>query len=104
MTETTLETVRQAPFPFQLFAATEAVANSRTGSITRKNYELCTVEYVSAGAGGLEINGHSYHPVRDSVYVLSQYSTHTYWPERKKHRKLLVPAGSRRPRQKTSCH
>lgn len=82
MTETTLETVRQTPFPFQLFAATEAVANSRTGSITRKNYELCTVEYVSAGAGGLEINGHSYHPVRDSVYVLSQYSTHTYWPDR----------------------
>ena len=82
MTETNQNPSHETVFPFQFFAATTAAANSRTGSITRTNYQQCTVEYVSSGAGGLEINGQSYRPGKDSVYVLSQYSTHTYWPDR----------------------
>ncbi len=81
MTETPSIPLDKA-FPFQFFAATTASANSRTGSITRKDYELCTVEYVLSGAGGLEINGHSFRPEKDSVYVLARHSTHTYWPDR----------------------
>ena len=82
MTESSSKPLRSRPFPFQFFAATTASANSRTSSITRTDYDLCTVEYVLSGAGGLEINGRSFRPEKDSVYILSRHSTHTYWPDR----------------------
>ena len=71
-----------AEFPFHLIAATHAHADSRTPSIERTGYEVCTIEYVVKGAGFLTINGEKYHPEAESIYFLSKGSTHSYSPDR----------------------
>lgn len=69
-------------FPFQLIAATHAYADSRTPVIERHNYEACTIEYVVRGSGELEINGKSFSPGKDSIYMLTKWSSHSYAPNR----------------------
>lgn len=69
-------------FPFQLLAATHAHADARTIVFERENYEFCTIEYVFKGSGELKINGESYTPGEDSIYILAKGSNHRYAPNR----------------------
>ena len=72
---------RQGKFPFRLLHAQEILFPG-TRKFVRENYSVLTVEYVSKGAGFLEINGKSFHIFRDSVYFLTPGSSHAYWPDR----------------------
>lgn len=57
-------------------------ANSRTLPIIRRDYQVCTVEYVLDGAGFLEINGHDLLKIeKDGVYFLPKHSDHCYYPD-----------------------
>ncbi len=69
-------------FPFKLLAATHGIADSRTPPIERRNYECTTVEFIYKGKGFLEINGESFCPVENSVYILHKHSDHRYWPDK----------------------
>ncbi len=80
----TLRGNREENFPFHLLTATSVQTDARTGLIERTGYEACTIEYVYNGSGFLEINGCSYTPEQDSVYILTPGSTHRYWPNREK--------------------
>ena len=82
MTEKTEAPMIDETFPFQLIAATHAHADSRTPVIERNDYEACTIEYVVRGAGVLKINGKSFSPGKDSIYILSKWSNHSYAPNR----------------------
>ena len=70
-------------FPFQLIMAARGDADAKTPVFERSDYNACTVEYIERGQGFLEINGHSYTPGPDSIYILSKHSTHRYGPDRK---------------------
>ena len=85
MTELSVNTeapVIDATFPFQLIAATHAHADSRTPVIERIDYEACTVEYIVRGSGVLKINGKSFAPEKDGIYILTKWSSHSYAPNR----------------------
>ncbi|MBP5181731.1 MAG: helix-turn-helix transcriptional regulator [Lentisphaeria bacterium] len=69
-------------FPFLFHLAQEVRADSRTPVIRRRGYEVCTVEYVTRGAGYLRTNGEFYTVPANSVYFLHKGSTHEYWPEK----------------------
>ena len=69
-------------FPFIFHLAQKVQADSRTPVIRRKNYEVCTVEYVTQGSGFLRSNGEYFVIPADSVYFLHKGSTHEYWPEK----------------------
>ncbi|MBQ9500532.1 MAG: helix-turn-helix transcriptional regulator [Lentisphaeria bacterium] len=71
----------QGRFPFRFLHAQE-ILSPGTQKFVRENYSVLTVEYVSDGAGFLEINGKSFHIFRDSVYFLTPGSSHAYWPDR----------------------
>lgn len=68
-------------FPCRLLFAQEIVTPGAQ-KFSRENYPVLTVEYVTAGAGHLEINGKKYKIPRDCVYFLTPGSTHAYWPEK----------------------
>lgn len=72
---------RPGRFPFRFLYAQEILLPG-TQKFVRENYSVLTVEYVSGGAGFLEINGRSFHILRDSVYFLTPGSSHAYWPDR----------------------
>ncbi len=69
-------------FPLKLLAAAKVRTESRTVVIGRENYHEYTFEYIVSGRGFLEINGHSYEPEPQSIYILQLGSTHRYWPNR----------------------
>ncbi len=73
-----------SPFPLSLLAAAKVRTESRTPVIEREKYHEYTFEYIIGGNGYLEINGESYEPQTDSMYVLSLGSRHRYWPHREK--------------------
>ena len=67
---------------FKLIAATSCCATARTGVFERKNYEVCTIEYVISGGGFVELNGRPAEYVNaDSVYFLPKHSNHAYYPD-----------------------
>ena len=69
---------------FELITATGGSATARTLPIVRRNYQVCTIEYVVAGAGYLEIDGAE--PLRiekDGVYFLPRHRDHCYYPDRR---------------------
>ncbi len=70
-------------FPFELIAATYGIADARTPVFERNDYECCTVEFIYKGKGFLEINGQSFRPGENSVYILHKHSDHKYWPDKK---------------------
>lgn len=72
----------QTNFPFVFHLAQNVQADSRTPVIRRKNYEVCTVEYVTKGAGYLHTNGEEFYIPSDSVYFLHKGSTHEYFPDK----------------------
>ena len=72
---------RQRKFPFRFLYAQEILFPG-TQKFVRENYSVLTVEYVSNGAGFLEINGKNFHIFRDSVYFLTPGSSHAYWPDK----------------------
>lgn len=82
MTEPAVDTMSEKSFPFKLLAARETGATAHTQVFTRRDYEVCTVEYVCSGAGLLTVNNRSYSPQQDSVYLLPRHSNHTYLPDR----------------------
>ena len=58
-------------------------ATARTLPIERRNYEVCTVEYVLSGSGYLELNGNKAVRIcADEIYFLSKGSNHVYYPDR----------------------
>ena len=69
-------------FPFIVYASTTAAATARTAVISRRDYPVCTVEYVLEGGGFLEINDFSARIGKDSIYFLTPGSHHSYWPDR----------------------
>lgn len=69
-------------FPFIFHLAQKVQADSRTPVIRRKDYEVCTVEYVTQGSGFLCSNGESFTVPEDSVYFLHKGSTHEYYPDK----------------------
>ena len=71
----------QNKFPFRLLFAQEVITASGQ-KFARENYPVLTVEYVSRGAGHLEINGNSFYIPQDGVYFLTPGSTHAYWPDK----------------------
>ena len=75
--------VQNADFPFKLLTATYGIAGARTPVIDRKDYDCCTIEFIYKGKGILEINGHSYSPGENSIYILHKHSDHRYWPDKK---------------------
>lgn len=66
-------------FPFQLLFADYGNADARTPVIERRNYEYCTIEYVTEGAGYLECGGNLFHLKKDSIYFLHKGMDHRYW-------------------------
>lgn len=74
---------RGGVFPFELIAATYGIADARTPAFERSDYECCTVEFIYKGKGFLEINGQSFRPGENSVYILHKHSDHKYWPDKK---------------------
>lgn len=58
----------------------------------RKNYPECTMEYVQSGRGHLIINGESFEPGPDSLFILHKGSDHSFWtdPGETMWRKLCV--------------
>ncbi|MFA6568232.1 MAG: AraC family transcriptional regulator [Victivallales bacterium] len=73
---------RELDFPFKLMSATYGIADARTPLIERRDYECCTVEFIYKGRGFLELNGHSFSPGENSVYILHKHSNHRYWPDK----------------------
>jgi AraC-like DNA-binding protein len=69
-------------FPFKLMSATYGIADARTPLIERRDYECCTIEFIYKGSGFLEINGHSFRPGENSIYILHKHSNHRYWPDK----------------------
>lgn len=69
-------------FPFTFHLAQKVQADNRTPVIRRKDYEVCTVEYVTRGRGFLLTNGESFSIPADSVYFLHKGSTHEYYPDK----------------------
>ncbi|MBR7103757.1 MAG: helix-turn-helix domain-containing protein [Lentisphaeria bacterium] len=63
--------------PCRLLSAQE-ILRAGQQRFARENYPVLTVEYVSEGAGFLEINGKSFHIRQDSIYFLTPGSTHVY--------------------------
>jgi AraC-like DNA-binding protein len=74
--------VQEADFPFKLMSATYGIADARTPLIERRDYECCTVEFIYKGRGFLEINGCSFNPGENSIYILHKHSDHRYWPDK----------------------
>jgi len=72
---------RPGRFPFRLLYAQEIVTPGPQ-RYARENYPVLTMEYVTSGAGFLEIDGRSFHVTKDSVYFLTPGSTHAYWPDK----------------------
>lgn len=70
-------------FPFTLHHALETSTTAKTPVTSRNNYQLCTVEFILAGAGTLEINGKSFYIAQNGVYFLTLGSNHSYWPDKK---------------------
>ncbi len=73
----------EAKKSFELVTAMACRADARTPILSRRNYEVCTIEYVTAGAGYVELNGRA--PVRvesGGVYFLPKHSDHVYYPDR----------------------
>ncbi|OGV39589.1 MAG: hypothetical protein A2020_02675 [Lentisphaerae bacterium GWF2_45_14] len=73
--------IERSGFPFRLISATYGIAGPKTPIIQRTNYECCTVEFIFEGRGFLEINGFSFAPGPDSIYILHKNSNHRYWPD-----------------------
>lgn len=69
-------------FPCRLLSAQEITALNGPNKYKRENYPVLTVEYVTSGAGFLEINGKSFHIHSDSIYFLTPGSSHCYWPDK----------------------
>lgn len=68
---------------FELITAMRNAATARTLPIVRRNYEVCTVEYVLSGSGFLELDGNKALQVcADEVYFLPKHSNHIYYPDR----------------------
>ena len=75
--------IKTRPIPFDLITATTCQATARTSRFERKNYEVCTIEYVISGGGFLELNGRPpEYAGPDSVYFLPKHSDHVYYPDR----------------------
>ena len=53
--------------------------NPKSPFFERRDYKVCTIEYVLSGKGFLEINGNSFEVGPDSVYILHKHSDHKYW-------------------------
>lgn len=68
--------------PFKLISSSRGDADAKTPVFSRRDYSVCTIEYVESGRGFLEINGSRFEPEADSVYILAKHSTHRYWPKR----------------------
>lgn len=69
--------------PFELITAATCCANLRTPTYTRRDYEVCSIEYITAGGGYLENNGGAaeYVGVND-IFILAKHSSHSYYPDR----------------------
>ena len=68
---------------FELIAAMRNAATARTLPIIRKNYQVCTVEYVLSGAGFLQLNGAPAISIQaNEVYFLPKHSDHNYYPDK----------------------
>ena len=67
-------------FPFQLLFAGYGNADPRTPVIALRNYEYCTIEYVTEGEGYLECGGDVLHLKKNSIYFLHKGMDHSYWP------------------------
>lgn len=68
---------------FELIAAMRNAATARTLPIERKNYQVCTVEYVLSGAGFLQLNGAPAISIQaNEVYFLPKHSDHNYYPDK----------------------
>ncbi len=68
---------------FELIAAMRNAATARTLPIERKNYQVCTVEYVLSGAGFLQLNGAPAIRIQaNEVYFLPKHSDHNYYPDK----------------------
>lgn len=72
----------QKAFLFRLITVARGDADSKTPVFERKDYEVYTLEFIERGQGFLEINGCSFTPGPDSVYILSRHSSHRYSPDR----------------------
>lgn len=46
--------------------------------VIRPNSQIMAIEYITGGAGTLEINGNSYRPERGCALLLTKHSTHSY--------------------------
>lgn len=86
----------QTNFPFIFHLAQKVQADNRTPVIRRKNYEVCTVEYVTQGNGFLHTNGEKFFIPADSVYFLHKGSTHEYFPDKNEpwHKLFFVVDGA----------
>lgn len=70
-------------FPFKLLTAIAIQADAKTPVLIRHDYEVCTIEYVVAGAGFVELNDLPRVKVEaDGVYFLHKHSSHRYYPDR----------------------
>ncbi len=69
-------------FPFRFLSAAEGNANALTPVFERRDYDVCTVEYVTSGRGFLEVNGKRFQPEADCIYFLPKHSDHQYYPDR----------------------
>ncbi len=87
--------MEELSFPFALLGASRQIADARTPVYARRDYEVCTIEYVDRGEGYLQENEFSGHIGPDSIYFLQKHSTHRYEPERSNpwHKLCLVVDG-----------